>query len=100
MALKNGRVVGHAVASTATEWAEEPSNQRTWGESIPFVIPEFRGRGIGKVLYHLGVEWLVGEGAVHSFLATNLDNPAQFIYQSTPLQYWYTSVSGMSKRVR
>jgi hypothetical protein len=72
---------------------------RIWGESIPLVLPAFRNRGIGKVLYHLGVEWLVREGATHTHLATGIDNPAQFIYQSTPLQYWYTSVSGMSKHL-
>ena len=95
----DGRVVGHAVAETATEWAEEPPNQRIWGESIPLVLPAFRDRGVGKALYHLGVEWLVETGATCTYLATDIDNPAQFIYRSTPLRYWYTSVCCLVKRL-
>lgn len=96
VALVGGLVVGHAIASTDTNSAEEPPDGRIWGEAIPVVIPQFRRLGIGKVLYHLGVESIVQQGAVCTFLATGIDNPARFIYRSTPLQYWYTSISGMS----
>lgn len=96
---KERNVRAIAVAETATAWAEEPPSQRIWGEAIPLVVPDFRGRGIGKVLYHLGVAWLVEQGAVCTHLATDIDNPAQFIYRSTPLRYWYTSVCCMVKRL-
>ncbi len=99
VALSEGLVVGIATAGTATQGAEAPPHARVWGEAIPLVIPEFRGRGIGKVLYHLGVDWLVQQGATCTFLATGTDNPARFIYASTPLPYWYTSVSGLRRRL-
>jgi len=73
---------------------------RIIGGAVPEVIPNFRRRGIGKVLYHLGIEEVVRQGAQYGYTGTNMHNPARLIYRSVGYQYWYTTFNMMSKRLR
>jgi len=43
---------------------------RTYGGCVPRVLHMFRNRGIGKALYHLGMEEVVRQGAEYGFTAT------------------------------
>jgi GNAT superfamily N-acetyltransferase len=82
VALKDGQMVGWLwEVLTWSCWAEE-GTPRTMGGCVPEVVPEFRGRGIGKVLYHLGIEDVVGRGAEGGWTATGIQNRARWIYQS------------------
>jgi GNAT superfamily N-acetyltransferase len=46
----------------------------------PGIDPGFRGRGIGKVLVNLGLDYLKGAGASEVCYSTSVTNPARFIY--------------------
>lgn len=72
---------------------------RILGEAVPEVIPSFRRRGIGKVLYHLGIEEVAKQGAQYGFTGTNMHNPAHLIYRSVGFRYWYTSFNQMARRL-
>jgi GNAT superfamily N-acetyltransferase len=91
------------VDSLAVGWLDEvkiddPDEYgRVMGEAVPVVLPTFRRRGIGKVLYHLGMEEVVRRGARYGWTATGIYNPARLIYRSIGYRYWYTCFSRMSK---
>ncbi|MEX0900857.1 MAG: GNAT family N-acetyltransferase [Gammaproteobacteria bacterium] len=67
----NRRAVGFSVASLddKTIWAL-------------FVHPEFEGRGIGKELLTLAVDWLFEQGAESISLTTDPDTRAERLYQA------------------
>jgi len=93
------------VDALAVGWLEEVETWtdeygRTMGGTVPYVIPDYRRKGIGKVLYHLGIEEVVKRGAQYGWTATNIHNPARLIYRSIGYRYWYTSFGMMSKRLR
>jgi ribosomal protein S18 acetylase RimI-like enzyme len=48
--------------------------------SSPGVHPDFRRRGIGTVLFHLGLDFLKCKGASHTEYGTGVTNPAQIMY--------------------
>ena len=101
VALKDNLVVGQAQSViTWTDWAEEPPHGRILGETVPFVVLQFRQRGIGKVLYHLGIKEIVKRGAECGFIHTEENNPARFIYRSIGYHYWYVSICGMRKHLQ
>lgn len=95
VALVNDCVVG---------WLPEvgtfEDEERIIGGVVPVVIPTYRRRGIGKTLYHLGIEEVVRQGAQYGWTATEIHNPARLIYHSVGFRYWYTCFSRMSKRLR
>jgi len=70
------------------------------GGAVPEVIPMYQRRGIGKVLYHLGIDKVVHQGAVCGWTATGIYNPARLIYQSVGFRYWCTVFGGMTKLLR
>jgi len=95
-AVVDGRVVG---------WLDEMGAYedefgRILGGAIPEVIPSYRRKGIGKVLYHLGIEEVVQQGAQYGYTGTSIYCPARLIYRSVGFRYWYTSFCLMSKRLR
>lgn len=46
----------------------------------PGVDPDFRRRGIGTVLFHLGLDYLKNAGASATSYGTGVTNPARFMY--------------------
>jgi len=95
-AIVDGRVVG---------WLDEMGQEedefgRILGGAIPEVIPSYRKKGIGKVLYHLGIEEVVQQGAQYGYTGTSIYCPARLIYRSVGFRYWYTSFCLMSKQLR
>ena len=72
---------------------------RTYGGCVPEVLQMFRSRGVGKALYHLGMEEVVREGAEYGFTATPIHNPARMVYRSVGLRYWFTSFCLLSRRL-
>jgi ribosomal protein S18 acetylase RimI-like enzyme len=61
------------------------------------VIPSFRRRGIGKALYHLGVQAMVEHGAEYGYEQAGVYSPARLILRSVGYRYWYTSFWEMTK---
>ena len=94
-AVVDGRLVGWLF-----EMGVFTDEGRVLGLTTPEVIPSYRRRGIGKVLYHLGIEEVVRQGAQYGYTVTGIHNPARLIYRSVGFRYWYTSFGGMSKRLR
>lgn len=93
VALQNGTVIGWLdELLTWSCWAEEGTS-RTMGGCVPVVIPEYRGRGIGKAIYHLGMDAVVKQGAQAGWTATEIWNPARVIYQSVGYRNWYLAVN-------
>lgn len=60
------------------------------GGAVPFVLPKHRRKGIAKPLYHLAMEEAVRHGAEWGWTATEIHNPARFIYRSIGYRHWYT----------
>ena len=94
-ALVDGRLVGWLF-----EMNSDTDEGRVLGIATPEVIPSYRRRGIGKVLYHLGIEEVVRQGAQYGYTATGIYSPARLVYQSVGFKYWYTCFSRMTKRLR
>lgn len=67
----NRRAVGFSVATL--------TDQTIWAL---FVHPEYEGRGIGKELLALAVDWLFEQGAESISLTTDPDTRADRLYQS------------------
>jgi len=74
MALADGRIVGF-MGPFHVAGRGEPGH---FGS--PGVAPEFRGRSIGKVMFHLGLDYLKNAGASETSYLTGVTNPARFIY--------------------
>jgi GNAT superfamily N-acetyltransferase len=89
-AISDGRVIGYAHTSYEKSWTETGPTQRLCGKPTPKIIPEFRGRGLGKVLYHQRLGLAIDKGANCSYTVTEVDNPARHVYQSAPSQTWFT----------
>lgn len=99
VAMREGRVVGWLwEVLTYSDWAEE-GTPRTMGGCVPEVIPEYRKRGIGKVLYHLGMEDVVRRGAECGCTAAGIHNRARWIYQSVGYQNWYLAVNLLYRNI-
>jgi len=94
-ALVDGRLVGWLF-----EMGVFTDEGRVLGLTTPEVIPSYRRRGIGKALYHLGIEEVVRQGAKYGYTVTGIHNPARLIYRSVGFRYWYTACLQMSKRLR
>ena len=94
-ALADGRLVGWLF-----EMGVETDEERVMGGATPEVIPSYRRRGIGKVLYHLGIEDAVQHGAQYGYTCTGIHSPARLIYRSIGFRYWYTAFWDMSMRLR
>ena len=56
----------------------EPGEPGNFGS--PGVAPDFRGRGIGKVMFNLGLDHLKQAGAGETSYNTGVRNPARHIY--------------------
>ena len=75
IAVARGRVVGFV----GPFWLPpDPSGRAGFGS--PGVDPEFRGRGIGAVLFHLSLDFLKSSGARFTDYSTGISNPARFMY--------------------
>ncbi|MBM3240069.1 GNAT family N-acetyltransferase [Candidatus Poribacteria bacterium] len=84
---------------TGMEMGVNTDEGRVLGLTTPKVIPSYRRRGIGKVLYHLGIEEVVRQGAQYGYTVTGIHNPARLIYRSVGFKYWYTHFWEMSKQL-
>lgn len=73
----------------------EEGTPRVVGGCVPYVLPGHRGRGIGKVLYQLGMAEAVKQGAQCGWTVTGIGNPARLIYQSIGYENWYLSYNQM-----
>ncbi len=74
LALDGDRLIGFL----GPAWVPKRGGEGHFGS--PGVDPEYRGRGIGKVMFHLGLNWLAEQGAVTTGYTTAAWNPAQHIY--------------------
>lgn len=74
MAIAEGKIVGFM----GPLWVIEAGEAGGFGS--PGVDPDFRGRGIGKVMFNLGLDYLKKAGAAHTTYGTGVTNPARFIY--------------------
>jgi len=74
LALDGDRLIGFM----GPAWVPEPGGEGHFGS--PGVDPKYRGRGIGKVIFHLGLNGLAEQGAVTTGYTTATWNPAQHIY--------------------
>jgi len=97
VALVDGFAVGWLSEMRTSD--DDPPGVVT-GEAVPEVIPMYQRRGIAKVLYHLGIDKVVRQGAVCGWTSTGIYNPARLIYQSIGYRYWCTCFSRMSKQLR
>jgi GNAT superfamily N-acetyltransferase len=79
LALSEGRIVGF-IGSFYT-----PGEKGYFGS--PGVHPDFRRRGIGTVLLHLGLDYLKSEGVRYTPYSTHADNPARFMYLSSGAEF-------------
>jgi ribosomal protein S18 acetylase RimI-like enzyme len=59
-------------------YAGEPGHRGSFGS--PGVDRDFRRRGIGTVLFHLGLDYLKAAGASYTEYGTGVTNPARFMY--------------------
>jgi GNAT superfamily N-acetyltransferase len=66
------------VAFMGPFYVGEPGQSGGFGS--PGVHPDFRRRGIGTVLFHLGLDYLKSRGADYTEYGTGVTNPAQVIY--------------------
>lgn len=92
VALVDGLAVGWTF--DVITWEDEG---RTMGAAGPFVIPSYRGKGIGKALQHLGTDEVVRRGATAGWQGTTINNPARFVYHSIGWSYWYTSYGRLAR---
>lgn len=67
------------------------------GGCVPEVIPLYQRKGIGTVLYHLGMDKVVQQGAVCGWTGTGIYSPARLIYRSIGYRYWCTVFGGMAR---
>lgn len=74
LALASGQIVGFM----GPFYVGEPGEPGHFGS--PGVAAEFRGRGIGKLMFHLGLDHLKTSGASETTYSTGTTNPARFIY--------------------
>ncbi len=72
------RAAGRMVGFMGPVRITQPGMPGSFGS--PGVDPEFRGRGIGKVLIHLSLDYLKEAGASEVRYSTSVDNPARHIY--------------------
>jgi len=63
------------------------------------VIPSYRRRRIGKVLYHLGVQAMVERGAEYGYECAGVYSPVRLILRSVGYLYWYTSFMPMTRSI-
>jgi len=97
VALVDGLAVGWLSALSVED--DDPPGVTT-GEAIPEVVPMYQRRGIGKTLYHLGIDDIVQRGVVCGWTHTGIYSPARLIYRSIGYRYWCATFDSMSKRLR
>jgi len=76
--------------------AEEDSGMAARACGI-HVIPDYRRRGIGKVLYHLGIQAMVGRGAEYGYGSAGICSPSRLILHSAGYQCWHIGFMPMTK---
>ena len=64
-----------------------------------YVVPGFRRRGIGKVLYHHAVAEMVRQGAECGYEVSSVHSPVRSILHSVGYRYWYLGFGGMSMKL-
>ena len=97
VALVDGIAVGWLSDLSVSD--DDPPGLVT-GEAIPEVTPMYQRRGIGKVLYHLGIDDIVKRGVRCGWTGTGIYSPARLIYRSIGYRYWSTCFDGMKKWLR
>ncbi|NKB66680.1 MAG: hypothetical protein GKR89_06430 [Candidatus Latescibacteria bacterium] len=96
-ALHHGQAVGLLGEVETYSDSFECGTSRIMGGCVPVVVPQYRGRGIGKVLYHLGMAEVVRQGAQCGWTATGVTNHARSIYQSIGYENWYLAFGRLQK---
>jgi GNAT superfamily N-acetyltransferase len=66
----------------------------------PGVAPEFRQRGLGTVLLHLGLDYLKSNGNSYTEYSTHADNPARFMYLRSGAEITYVGSAWFRKELR
>ena len=99
MALCDGYAVGWLEEVDTYSDGGEVGTPRLQGGCVPVVIPQYRQKGIGKVLFHLGMEKVVKQGAQCGSTGTEVTNPARLIYQSIGFKNWFLAFNLMYKSI-
>ena len=97
VALHDGCAIGLLGEVETRSDGGECGSPRIMGGCVPHVVPVYRNKGIGKVLYHLGIEEVVKQGAQYGWTATGVANPARLIYQSVGYSNWYLAFNRIQK---
>ncbi len=62
-----------------------------------YVIPGYRRRGIGKVLYHLAIHEMVRRGAEYGYECAGICSPERLILRSVGYDCWYLGFGRMAR---
>jgi len=98
VALAKNRMVGWTGKTPCRDQPEVMASPG--GADGLFVIPSYRRRGIGKVLFHLATEEIVRRGATHGFGGAGIYDPLRLIMKSVGYQYWYAAFPEMMKELK
>jgi GNAT superfamily N-acetyltransferase len=103
LALTSGHIVGFIGPFDVRERGRfyfSTDSRTGWGSfGSPGVASTFRQRGIGTVLWHLGLDHLRRSGAEFSEYGTGLDNPAQHLYFHSGARLIEISCEDMRRRL-
>lgn len=80
------RIVGFAIA--------DPANCSIWAL---FVHPDCEGRGIGRELHDIAIQWLFGNGAARIWLTTDPNTRAERFYKAAHWQYVGRQANGEAR---
>jgi ribosomal protein S18 acetylase RimI-like enzyme len=94
VAVARGRIVGFM----GQFWPPDASGRGGFGS--PGVDPEFRGRGLGTVIFHLGLEYLKSAGARSTDYSTGVTNAARFMYFKSGAKLTAIACSNFHKALR
>ncbi len=87
LALASDRIVGFIGGFHVDESGQHGKPREYASFGSPGVDPDFRQRGIGTVLFHLGLDYLKNEGASYVPYDTDVTNPARFMYFRSGAQF-------------
>lgn len=93
LALKGNRIVGF----TGSFYVGPQGTSGSFGS--PGVDPEFRQRGIGTVLLHLGLDYLKTNGNSYTEYSTHADNPARLMYLRSGAEITYVGSAWFRKEL-